>query len=192
MQRTEYLNAQDKNLSRELASYDIPQRLVISGIWNLPFGRRQKWAREGWPAKLMGGWQVSSIATSQAGPPVSMPNYLLHGDPRLPDGQQTLGKWFDTSNQIWVQPPPDTLRTTKMRSPNIRRHTAPQFNTSVLRTFSLSEKGKVQFKGSAFNLTNTPIFGQPNTTPASPLFGVVPITQINLSRSVELGFRFFF
>jgi hypothetical protein len=45
---------------------------------------------------------------------------------------------------------------------------------------------------SAFNVTNTPIFGAPNTTPSSTLFGVVPVTQINLPRDVELGFRYSF
>jgi hypothetical protein len=40
---------------------------------------------------------------------------------------------------------------------------------------------------SAFNLTNTPLFGAPHTSPTSTLFGVVPITQTNLPRSIELG-----
>ena len=192
MQRTSYLNAQDADLSRELASYDIPQRLVMSGIWSLPFGRRQKWLDQGWPARLAGGWQVSLTGTSQAGPPTPLPNYLLNGDPRLPAGEQSFDRWFNTSGGLWGQPPPDTLRTTKLRSPNIRRHSAPQFNVSLMRTFPLSEKTKIQLKASAFNLANTPVFNQPNTTPASPLFGVVPVTQINLPRAVELGLRFFF
>ena len=125
--------------------------------------------------------------------PVALPSgYYLVGDPRLPEGQQSLNKWFDTAPQLWVQQPPDTLRTNKMRSPNLRRDQAPQFNLSVLRTFRLSEVRRLQVKGSAFNLTNTPIFGAPNNSPNSPLFGVVPITQINLPRAVELGGRYFF
>ena len=36
------------------------------------------------------------------------------------------------------------------------------------------------------------LLGAPVTDPASPLFGVVRITQINLPRSVELGFRYSF
>ncbi len=86
MQRTEYLNAQDAALSRELASYDIPQRLVISGIWDLPLGRRSVLFTSGLPARLAGGWQVSLIGTSQSGPPIALPDYYIYGNPRLPSG----------------------------------------------------------------------------------------------------------
>jgi hypothetical protein len=192
MERRAFLNAQDAELSRELVSYDIPQRLVLSGMWELPLGRRKKWVNGGFAARIAGGWQVTWIATWQSGPPVALPDYYLYGDPRLAGGERSLSRWFNTSPQLWVQRPPDTLRTTKLRSPNIRRDTAPQLNSSVLRTFRLSEKHKLLFKASAFNLSNTPIFGAPNTSPASPLFGVVPITQINLPRAVELGVKLSF
>jgi hypothetical protein len=69
---------------------------------------------------------------------------------------------------------------------------APQFNTSVIRRFAVAERQQFEFKASAFNLTNTPIFGSPNNKPASPLFGMLPITQINLPRAMELGVRYFF
>ena len=91
-----------------------------------------------------------------------------------------------------MQRPSDTLRTAKLYSPNIRRNTAPQVSTTLLRNFRFGERNNVQFRLSAFNLTNTPIFGAPNNNPASPLFGVVPITQINLPRALELGFRYAF
>jgi hypothetical protein len=182
MQLTEYLNPQDAVPSRELAAYDVPQRLVVSGIWDLPFGR----------SRLAGGWQLSLIGTAQSGTPMALPDYYLNGDPRLPPDQQTLAKWFDTAPQLWTQRPPDTLRTTKFRSPNLRRNTAPQVNATLSRTFRITERQRFQLKVSAFNLANTPIFGAPNTNPASPLFGQVPITQINLPRALELGFRYAF
>jgi hypothetical protein len=192
MERIAFLNAQDPELSRELTSYDIPQRLVVSGIWEVPFGKNKSLFNHGWGARIAGGWTITSTATTQSGPPIALPDYYLYGNPKLPSDQQTLNHWFDTSTSIWVQRPVDTLRTTKLRSPNIRRNTAPQFNTSILRNFGFGEKRRMQFKVSAFNMTNTPIFGAPNTTVTSPLFGVVPITQINLPRAVELGFRYSF
>jgi hypothetical protein len=93
---------------------------------------------------------------------------------------------------LWSIRPPDTLRTAKLRSPNIRRDSQPQFNGSLIRTFTMTERQRFQLKLSAFNLTNTPVFGFPNNNPASPLFGVVPITQINLPRAAEIGLRYSF
>lgn len=192
MTQIAYLNAQDQNLSRELAAYDIPQRLVFSGIGEAPFGRNKKWLNHGFASKLAGGWQMSWSGTIQSGPPIALPDYYIYGNPQLPSDQQTLSHWFNTSSQIWVQRPSDTLRTAKLYSPNIRRNTAPQVNTTVTRTVRFRERQNVQLRVTAFNLTNTPIFGAPNNNPASPLFGVVPITQINLPRALELGFRYAF
>jgi hypothetical protein len=62
----------------------------------------------------------------------------------------------------------------------------------LIRTFSNSERQRFQLKVSAFNIANTPTFEAPNNNPASPLFGRVPITQINLPRSMDLGFRYAF
>lgn len=190
MEQRAFLNPQDAEMSRELASYDIPQRLSISGIWDMPFGKRKKWLTQGLPAAVAGGWRLSWTGTQQSGPPIALPNWDHNGDPRLASGEQSLNRWFDTS--IWTQRPPDTLRITKLRSPNIRRHSAPQFNATLTRSFRIYEKHQLQFRASAFNLCNTPVFGAPNTTPTSPLFGVVPITQVNLARAVELGLRWSF
>lgn len=60
------------------------------------------------------------------------------------------------------------------------------------RAESLTERRNLQFKPSAFNVSSTPIFDFLNRTPTSPLFGVVPIAQIKLPRSVELGFCYVF
>jgi hypothetical protein len=82
---------------------------------------------------------------------IGLPDYYIYGDPRLRAGQQTLDQWFNTSNDIWAQRPPDTLRTAKLRSPNLRRNTAPQFNSTLIRTFQITERHRFQLKISAFN-----------------------------------------
>ncbi len=192
MEAVTFLNAQDTERSRELVSFDIPHRFAVSGILELPFGPKRRYFNHGLVGGVVGGWQMSWTGSAQSGTPISLPDYYINGDPRLPSDQQTLSHWFNTSSSIWGIRPPDTLRTAKLRSPNIRRNSAPQFNTSVIRNFRITERQKIQVKASAFNLANTPVFGNPNTTPTSPLFGVVPITQINLPRAVELGFRYSF
>ena len=192
MEAVTYLNPQDSQMSRELVSYNIPHRFMVSGILDFPFGRNKQWMNQGVRAALLGGWQMSWTGTAQSGTPVGLPDYYIYGDPSLPSSQQTLSRWFNTTPSMWVQRPPDTLRTAKLRSNTIRRNSAPQFNSSVIRNFRITERQKFTFKVTAFNLANTPVFGNPNTNPASPLFGVVPITQINLPRALELGFRYSF
>ena len=191
MEATAYLNPQDSLLSRELSSFDTPHRLVLSGVYDFPVGPDKRWLHRGLAAHIIGGWQASWIATFQSGNPIALPDYYIQGDPGLAGGQ-SLNHWFNTSPAIWVQRPADTLRTAKLYSPDIRRFTAPQLDLNLIRNFRITERQKFQFRASAYNATNTPVFDYPNTTPTSPLFGVVPITQRNLPRSIELGVRYAF
>jgi hypothetical protein len=43
------------------------QRLLITGIYRLPFGAGRKWLRSGVPNAALGGWNLSTIATIQTG-----------------------------------------------------------------------------------------------------------------------------
>ena len=69
------------------------------------------------------------------------------------------------------------------RSPNIRRHTAPNVDFALNRNFQIREGPVVPLKVSAFNATNTPVFNFPATDPASP--------QLS-PRGVEMGFLYAF
>jgi len=186
-----FLNPSDTSLSRELVSFDVPHRLIFSGFYEFPVGPGKRFFHHGIASHIIGGWQFSWIATVQSGTPMPLPNYYIYGDPKLESGQD-LNHWFNTSKDIWVQPPSDTLRVTKLRSSSIRRYTVPQVDVTLIRDFLIREGHHFQFKVTALNATNTPIFDFPNTTPTSQLFGVVPITQINAPRNVELGFRYAF
>lgn len=187
-----FLNPQDRQLSREIGTYDVPQRLVISGIYEFPVGPHRKWLNHGLASHIIGGWSANWNMIAQSAIPIGFPSgYYIYGDPKLSSGQN-LNHWFNTSSSIWVLQPPDTLRTSKLRSPTIRQNSRPQYDMTVIRNFRIKEGKEFQFKVSAFNVTNTPIFGAPNTSPTSSLFGVVPVTQINLPRDIELGFRYRF
>ncbi|MBS1826418.1 MAG: carboxypeptidase regulatory-like domain-containing protein [Acidobacteria bacterium] len=191
MEAVAFLNNQDINPNRELTTFDTPQRLVLSGFYEFPIGPKQRYLNKGLMSHIVGGWQANWIGILQSGTPMSYPDFYIQGNPKLESGQ-TLNRWFDTNRAIWQQRPADSLRTSPLRSPNIRRHTAPTFDLSLNRNFYIREGHGLQFKVSAFNATNSPIFNFPNTDPNSPLFGVVPITQINSPRSVELGLRYVF
>jgi hypothetical protein len=63
---------------------------------------------------------------------------------------------------------------------------------SLFKSFPVNERLKVEFRGEAFNVTNTPIYAPPNTTVTSPLFGVVAISQQNFPRNMQFALRFLF
>ena len=191
MEMVSYKNAQDADFSRELSGSDVPQRLTLAGVYEFPVGPKKRFLNSGIASHIIGGWALNWNSLLQSGTPVGWSNYQIVGDPKLTSGQN-LNHWFNTSADMWIQRPPDTLRITALRSPNIRRHTAPQVDLTLIRDFRIRERQKFQFKLSAFNASNTPIFDSPNVTPTSPLFGVVPITQMNLPRSVEIGLRYSF
>jgi hypothetical protein len=95
----------------------------------------------------------------------------------------------DVSHGAVVQHP---IRVTSLRSPNIRRYKAPQCNITPTQEFIIRKSHRLQFKVSGFKVSNSPFFNSPNTTPSSSLSGVLPPTQINSPRSIELGFRYLF
>jgi hypothetical protein len=199
MERVTFMNNADDRPSPELVTWDIPQRLMITSIYELPFGPRKKWMRSGILSHLVRGWRSSWVGTIQSGPPITLPDWYVLADPKLKQGQ-TLERWFDTCAALgpgcdhitWMARPTDTLRITSLRSPNIRRHSAPQVSTTLIRDFRVMEKQRFQMKISAFNVSNTPIFRPPDTSATSTTFGQVSKQQYGQPRSVEIGLRYSF
>src|SRR6185312_8838848 len=189
---TNYINPQDTSLSRMLGPYDARHSLVVSGTYQFPFGPGQRWLGSGMASHIIGGWEVSTTGTIHSGTPMYNPSgYYIKGNPRLSSGQ-SLKHWFNTSPDIWVPIPPYALSNVPQYSSDVRLPTAPQFDTSLFRTFSIWREHRLRLRLTAFNVSNTPVFGWPNTDPTSPLFGVVPPSQWNLPRSVELGAQYSF
>jgi hypothetical protein len=62
-------NAFDRQAERAIGDYDVPSRLTLAMNWDLPVGRGKAFMKDiGRAADLIiGGWQISSFATWQAG-----------------------------------------------------------------------------------------------------------------------------
>jgi hypothetical protein len=191
LQASSYLNNQDTSLARALVSFDKPQRLVLSGIYELPIGPKKAILNQGVASKIVGGWQVNMVFSKQSGVPIAFNSgYYLLCDPKL--DTSSVDRWFNTDTSCWQQRPSNTLRTMPLYSGNIRTQTAPQMDASIFRDIYIKEHHKVQFKFSVFNALNTPLFPAPNTSPSSSLFGRVTLNQINLPRNAEIGLRYAF
>ncbi len=194
-----------RSCERAVSTYDQPHRLVVNTTYELPFGRGKAYgANLGRSLNaVLGNWQVNAIVTLARGLPlrnfgVSQNTSYSFGGNQRPDstgvspalsGARTIDRWFDT-NQI-VRPAPFTFGTLGRTVTAVRADNAKHVDLSLFKSFRPSERLTVQFRAEAFNLANTPLFSQPNTTQGSALFGVVT-GQENAPRQVQLGLKVLF
>jgi hypothetical protein len=173
------------NLSADwgLGTFDVRSVGVISGLYELPFGRGQPLASgfQGWKNGLASGWSVNSIVTLQSGFPFTPQlsyNPSNNGDTRNPvrpfvnpgfTGSAVVGnpaQWFKPS--AFIAPP-----STGGFYGNLGRDTfiGPGLATwdfSVLKTITLHERLRLQFRAEFFNLLDRANFNTPNLIVFTP------------------------
>lgn len=71
-------NSYDPNADWGLSNVDRPQIFSAAATYELPFGKGQRWLRNGIPAAVLGNWQTNIIARTQSGYPVVI---VTTGDP---------------------------------------------------------------------------------------------------------------
>lgn len=191
------------------ANSNVPQRLVLSGVFVLPVGRGMKFGSNMSPFlnTVLGGWQLSTITNFYSGLPFTptssvntlngsgtqRPNRI--GSGLLPHGQQSLAHWFDTS--AFVTPAQYQFGNSGR---NILR--GPDTKTSDISFFKTFRLGKdvardFQFRADIFNITNTPQFNNPGSAIGSPTAGVIssagsPVTFQRTSRQIQLSGKIHF
>ena len=88
VERWGWLDAQNNIPQQGLYFSDRPHFFKFSTVYQLPFGKGQKFANDtGWVDKIIGGWQVSTFTQMSSGEPNDLPgNAILLRDPRTPGG----------------------------------------------------------------------------------------------------------
>lgn len=173
---------------------DIPQSLIASFVYQLPFGRGQQWLSGASRAAelLVGGWQLSTITTLQSGNPLSIKaaydnlgsGVTNRANVTCPSVKKfgSVSKWFDTS--CFTTPAPLQLGNSgvgKVRGPGY-------FNSdlSLSKSQSIREQMKLSFQVDAFNLSNTPHYSNPDTNLGDSNFGRIGGTN-GIPRQIQLG-----
>ena len=212
---TTFINPQDPAPTKQLAASDRPQRLVLSGVYQLPFGKGRKLlgnVNRGWE-QLVGGWEYNFIGTLQSGTPLSYPTGInLIADPRVSNQSNSLyfndcvlqtngtslapdaarRNFVPCTNPAWQLQSQFSLQTVPNNSSVLRNPSRATWDMSLNKSFIFSERISAQFRLEAFNVFNTPILGAPNTSPSNLAFGLVTANQSNFPRNVQLGFKFNF
>jgi hypothetical protein len=80
----------EKQRNRGPATYDRTHNLQTYAVYDLPFGKGERWAKDGWSSKIFGGFQVSGIMSIMSGLPFyvvqnTAPNLLARGSGQVPN-----------------------------------------------------------------------------------------------------------
>ena len=194
MEKRNRLNPSDTFLQKRIAAEDRPQRLVISGSYDLPFGKGKPLL--GNANRLtdlaVGGWIVNSIYTVQPGPALEWGNVIyLGGDIQL--NTRHISRTFDTSRFLTnsQQQLASNIRAFPTRFNNLRADGVNNLDASLLKNFMLKEYLKMQFRFEAFNALNRAEFDIPVLNPVSSAFGRTQ-AQANLPRRIQMALRLVF
>ncbi|HKA21758.1 MAG TPA: carboxypeptidase-like regulatory domain-containing protein [Blastocatellia bacterium] len=213
-----FLNESDPHYERRIADSDIPHRVVVSGIWELPFGRGRQFGADSNAIvnTLIGGWQFQGIYQYQSGRPIDLSdrNVYFNGDPKKLSARitgNTVDGTFDTSGFYFTDAAVQTngvvdpakqradqrirlvnnIRTFPSRIDGFRRQPLSLWDLSLIKNFSITEKIRMQLRGEFLNAFNHPQFGDPNTDPTSSNFSKVT-SQNNLPRNIQIGLKLVF
>ncbi|MDE3168037.1 MAG: TonB-dependent receptor, partial [Acidobacteriota bacterium] len=184
-------NAGDYRLNYGVTSGDFPDHFVITGSYELPFGKGKKFlSGAGRVMDLVaGGWILNSIYTWESGGALSWGNVLYYGGP-LNMSPRSLGQAFDTTRfeRTSAAQLSQNYRTFPQMFNNLRSDAANNVDLSMLKNFHIGEKIAVQYRFEAFNAFNRTQFGAPNLSPTSSAFGTIT-GQANTARQIQMGLK---
>jgi hypothetical protein len=195
----------NRRLNRSVDPADVSRRLVVSALYELPFGRGKALNPSNAALnRIVGGWQFNLIGVMQNGIPLTVrgANNFAADRPNstgqtseLPRDQRTAQRWFDTSQ--FVNPPDFTLGNVS-RAIDVRHPGAINFDLSVIKDTRITERVNLQFRAESFNFTNHVNLGLVDDT-----FGAGPdgknsraqfgtITSARDARISQLGLKVIF
>jgi hypothetical protein len=187
-----------RNLRAERSNsiIDQRQRLTLSYLWVLPFGKGQHFLDMGGPVNwILGGWQTNGILFSQTGlyfSPV-LQTSTTNGTGSRPDQSgsvtypKTLDNWFSPS--AFSTPAPYTYGNAGRNS--LIGPGRTNFDVSLLKSIPVHDQMLFQFRFEAFNVLNHPQFGYPNSTVGNKQVGQIT-SIVGTPRNLQASLRFQF
>jgi Carboxypeptidase regulatory-like domain len=198
---------------RSLSSQDVPQRLVVSYVLDLPFGQGRRYfsAVSDSLNKVVGGWGVDGVTTFQRGFPLvfsngqsndatlfgtgSRPNVIAGCQKMVGGGDvERLNQWFNTN--CFAAPSDFVFGTEPRVDATLRSSGVNNFDFAVFKKipFDPYERFGVEFRMEVFNLFNRTQFAPPNTiccTSNNANFGVVTASAPGTNpRLIQFALKF--
>jgi outer membrane receptor protein involved in Fe transport len=209
-----YTDPLDHRLDRAVADFDVHQRVVISGLWELPLGHHEN----AFLKKATEGWQFNAITTFQGGQPFTLysnndasqqkngldrPNIIgpiQYLNPRSTTtafdstnanclGNAAQGNfWFNPNSFDCVNVPLfsfGTMPRNVLRGPGINN-----FDLSINKRTKIGEHKSLEFRSEFFNAFNHAQFHNPDNQGGSSTFG--QISTARAPRIIQFALKLYF
>jgi hypothetical protein len=205
-------NSYDIAGDRGLSDFNVPNRFVFNGIYNLPFNSN----------RLVSGWQLSAIIQAQSGNPLTVlvpissvtGNFTLRPD--VIGNVQVFGdpsKWNSTSvcdptagpcpaGSVFALPVELVNGQKVYHYGNLGRNSirGPAFSDvdfGLMKTTKINERFSTEFRTDVFNMFNHPNFGNPYPYVDTSIFGVIrstrfPTGDFGSARQIQLSLKLTF
>lgn len=177
-------NAYNLRGERSLDGFDVPQRLIIGSVLDLPVGKGKAIGgnMNSLADKVVGGWGINTIITFQSGYPIVVggcPGALSNSGLQDPgcarptrtayshllggSKQQKLNEWYDTSVFTAGAANYYGYGTDSRTEPNIRADGEKNFDFAGFKNTKFGPDGRFgfEFRGEFFNLFNRTQFDPP-------------------------------
>jgi outer membrane receptor protein involved in Fe transport len=190
-----------KKYDRATSDFNIKLRWSFGANYELPWGKNLKGVAE----QAFGGWQVNGSAMWQTGLPFTVTDQqavsgIIGGGAERPNRLRddirvsnptvgVAGQFLDPA--AFALPAPFTLGNATRNvgyGPN-----QSVVNLSLFKIFKLTEVFNLQFRTEVFNLSNHPVFGNPNTSFGNANFGKITTTAGTYTpRQVQFALKLLF
>jgi hypothetical protein len=194
----------NRQLERSVDPTDVPQRLTISAVYEVPFGTGKQFDPHNKVVDaVIGGWQAQTIVILQKGLPVLIggANNNLANRPNS-TGQSALlsnptqYEWFNTA--VFVNPPNYTFGNVGRALPDVRNPGYFNCDMSLIKNNRIKEHLNAQLRVEFFNMDNHTNLGMVNSSFSagtnglnqSSTFGT--ITSAMASRTIQVGMKLIF
>jgi hypothetical protein len=199
----------NRKLNYSYADFDRRHVFQSNFVVELPFGKGKHFLnRGGLVDKTIGGWEIAGFGRITSGRPFT----VFAGTNTVSNVVQSMtncngcsrgdGSAFtDPANGIlWYL---DATDRAKFSAPgagqfgNTARNffLAPHYfemDATLMKRIALNERFKLEFRGDAINLTNTPSFAAPTTDITSSTFGRIRNSLSSGSRKIQVGAKLHF
>lgn len=205
-------NPYDLEAEYSLGLLDVPHKISISPIVELPFGEGKRWAQSGFGAALLGDWTLSSIIAFESGFPISVSNSSnnnssafyamqrpnLTGSDPLTSGDREQRLFYPGADPgIWltsgafVNPGAFAFGNSPRTNGEVRTPHRNNWDFVASKDVRLGSRVRGQLKVEVLNITNTVKTQTPNTSFGSAAFGRIT-GQRGFMRLTQMMFRLSF